>query len=152
MPLLVSATCALLIHCNNFLTQAQLKAFPHTIYELIPNYPLVLFCALVIVVQFIFLYAQRKYGPRRVFPRCLLSPSYDYEFTINSDASSSELKEDCAICLVPLSGKSSLKLDYYAPQVMQAPCRHRFHGSCLVYWMSNKLSCPVCIRDIPEFT
>lgn len=33
--------------------------------------------------------------------------------------------------------------------VMQTPCKHRYHESCLREWMKNKLECPSCRQVIP---
>lgn len=34
-------------------------------------------------------------------------------------------------------------------KVMSAPCRHKFHSPCLIYWMTIKMECPICRNPLP---
>ncbi|KAF0917511.1 hypothetical protein E2562_020621 [Oryza meyeriana var. granulata] len=46
----------------------------------------------------------------------------------------------CAVCLQ----------DYAAGErAMEMPCRHRFHGKCIVPWLEMHSSCPVCRFQLP---
>ncbi|RWR79361.1 E3 ubiquitin-protein ligase SDIR1 [Cinnamomum micranthum f. kanehirae] len=43
--------------------------------------------------------------------------------------------DDCAICLEEFVDDS---------QVNQLPCRHSFHGPCIVKWLKESNCCPIC--------
>ncbi|XP_040382107.1 E3 ubiquitin-protein ligase SIRP1-like isoform X1 [Oryza brachyantha] len=46
----------------------------------------------------------------------------------------------CAVCLE----------DYaVGERAMEMPCRHRFHGKCIVPWLEMHSSCPVCRFQLP---
>jgi RING-finger-containing ubiquitin ligase len=36
-----------------------------------------------------------------------------------------------------------------AIRIMQTPCKHKFHESCLKSWMDIKLECPFCRQKLP---
>ncbi|KAL1206480.1 E3 ubiquitin-protein ligase BIG BROTHER [Cardamine amara subsp. amara] len=42
---------------------------------------------------------------------------------------------DCPICLTELSSEMSR---------MELPCSHVFHSECVVKWLNNSTSCPIC--------
>jgi hypothetical protein len=48
--------------------------------------------------------------------------------------------EDCAICLLPLTGHKTLKLHLLEPPF------HEFHKSCISCWAEIKNECPLCKR------
>ena len=33
--------------------------------------------------------------------------------------------------------------------IMKAPCEHKFHNACLIEWMSIKMECPTCRKQLP---
>lgn len=71
-------------------------------------------------------------------------------------------KENCPICMVNLSIDTIslqpthllvLRQTEYNPklkQIMQTPCKHRFHVVCLLDWMKINMICPTCRRPLPE--
>eukprot|EP00928_Gymnodinium_smaydae_P007787 TRINITY_DN12790_c0_g1_i1.p1 TRINITY_DN12790_c0_g1~~TRINITY_DN12790_c0_g1_i1.p1 ORF type:complete len:194 (-),score=20.17 TRINITY_DN12790_c0_g1_i1:530-1111(-) len=60
----------------------------------------------------------------------------DYARVRGADSCSSE----CAICL-----------ESFAPetQLVELPCRHAFHSSCLSHWLAGMNSCPCCRLSLP---
>jgi E3 ubiquitin-protein ligase RNF115/126 len=52
---------------------------------------------------------------------------------------SSDLKEDCAICLEPFTTGDRLAL---------LGCGHMFHGPCIYTWLFQKKVCPYCEKPV----
>jgi len=89
-------------------------------------------------------------------PRFCYTPAiYNYFVTLTTDKEKEEL---CAICMEslgtsvtddevaltkPLLGKGD------GVTVMQTPCNHRFHETCLKAWVKSKLMCPFDRTDLP---
>lgn len=48
-------------------------------------------------------------------------------------------QDDCAVCLEELQDGDDL---------LQLPCAHRFHCSCVSPWLENSSHCPCCRMDI----
>ncbi|GLT29872.1 hypothetical protein SLA2020_047090 [Shorea laevis] len=46
----------------------------------------------------------------------------------------------CAVCLEDMSGG--------ATELIEMPCRHYFHQSCILAWLVKKLSCPLCRASV----
>lgn len=46
----------------------------------------------------------------------------------------------CAVCLEDMSGG--------ATELIEMPCRHFFHQSCILAWLVKKLSCPLCRASV----
>jgi len=103
----------------------------------------------IIFAQLLVLFVQKWY------PRFCYTPAvYNYYVEINTEKEKDEL---CAICMEslgttvtesesltkPLLGKSD------SVTVMQTPCNHRFHETCLKAWTSSKLLCPFDRTDLP---
>ena len=38
-----------------------------------------------------------------------------------------------------------IKKDFF----MKTPCNHSFHNKCLINWMSIKMECPTCRKNLP---
>lgn len=45
---------------------------------------------------------------------------------------------NCSICL------NDYEMD---EQIMACPCNHNFHNECLMSWLKNKSTCPVCRKQ-----
>ncbi|XP_071695979.1 uncharacterized protein [Rutidosis leptorrhynchoides] len=54
-----------------------------------------------------------------------------------------ECDNDCVICAVC---KDEIKMD---EKVTQLPCRHHYHGECIVPWLGIRNTCPVCRFELP---
>lgn len=57
------------------------------------------------------------------------------ERRLHSDNSKIGEGVDCSICLQRLSGGEEL---------IDLPCRHLFHESCIIRWLANHNTCPLC--------
>ncbi len=95
---------------------------------------------------------QSKLGSRFFIPRCFLPPRFDYYVKINRDA---PCEDACSICMdflnqepsnitTNLLSKGSKKI-----KIMETPCKHRFHESCLKAWLEIKFECPFCRSKLP---
>lgn len=49
--------------------------------------------------------------------------------------------QDCAICKETMH-KSEMK-------VKKLPCGHNFHGECILPWLRQNNTCPVCRYSLP---
>lgn len=58
--------------------QIYLKCFPWNVFELAPNYFLVVGCMALVAFQLFLLWIQRHYGPKKVLPKFLLPPVFNY--------------------------------------------------------------------------
>ena len=61
-----------------FYIQIYLKCFPWNVFELAPNYFLGLACIALVGFQFFLLWIQKQYGPKKVLPKFLLPPVFNY--------------------------------------------------------------------------
>jgi len=69
----------------------------------------------------------------------LTAPPASREF-IASLTTVTGMSDKCSICLLELdNGEISKKL----------PCRHCFHGECIIPWLKKTNSCPVCRQEFP---
>ena len=50
-----------------------------------------------------------------------------------------DLKEDCAICLEPLTAGDRIAI---------LGCGHMFHGPCIYTWLFRKKVCPYCEKTV----
>uniref|UniRef100_A0A0D9UZM2 RING-type E3 ubiquitin transferase n=1 Tax=Leersia perrieri TaxID=77586 RepID=A0A0D9UZM2_9ORYZ len=48
----------------------------------------------------------------------------------------------CAVCLEDYGGGGG-------EVAREMPCRHKFHGSCIVRWLESNSSCPICRFQLP---
>jgi len=70
-------------------------------------------------------------------------PEHRYTIVINKE-NPTKLKNDCAICFDNLLRKKKEKL-------YKTPCGHIFHEICLRAWGFQKLVCPCCRHQLPQF-
>jgi len=52
--------------------------------------------------------------------------------------------KDCCICLEEFDTEAGDKA------IVQTPCDHLYHKSCLVGWLKSNKSCPICRTDLVE--
>ncbi|SBT34486.1 E3 ubiquitin-protein ligase, putative [Plasmodium ovale wallikeri] len=96
---------------------------------------------LLMITQLIWMYLQRKYGPRYFVNVDLLPHVHNYyqSIDVNFEAGIPE----CVICMYDIV----LKENKYCV----TPCFHIFHEKCLQQWMDIKLECPTCRGTLPNF-
>lgn len=61
-------------------------------------------------------------------------------------------KTECFVCLArigDISDEELSKLSLYERQVMEMPCEHVFHKTCLIPWLKQHNSCPTCRFELP---
>ncbi|CAD8120790.1 unnamed protein product [Paramecium sonneborni] len=120
------------------------------------EYNLVVFGLILLIslIQFIFYFCQCQYG-------LFILENIKFNYFIKSTEDYS--KQDCSICLVNLSNISTHKLNSEEPVLIQTlnmanqkqllmntPCNHVFHPSCLIQWMQINLICPLCKSSLPQ--
>ena len=66
--------------------------------------------------------------PKKKDPETIL------EYVLKTD-----LKEDCAICLEPLTVHNHISV---------LTCGHIFHTPCIYAWLHKKQTCPYCYGDV----
>ncbi|XP_014675977.1 PREDICTED: E3 ubiquitin-protein ligase RNF181-like [Priapulus caudatus] len=54
--------------------------------------------------------------------------------------SGTDLGKPCPVCLLEFAPDDMLKA---------MPCKHRFHASCILPWLQQTNSCPVCRHELP---
>ncbi|CDU16504.1 E3 ubiquitin-protein ligase, putative [Plasmodium yoelii] len=99
---------------------------------------IIIFC---ILLQLIFMYIQRIYGPRYLFNINLLPHVHNYYQ--NLDPNFEAGIQECVICMynIILNNK----------KYCITPCYHIFHEKCLQQWMTIKMECPTCRGSLPNF-
>jgi hypothetical protein len=60
---------------------------------------------------------------------------------INEKVKISELGDTCPTCL------EDFVLD---EEVIRLPCKHQYHGDCIIPWLKRSVYCPKCHDDIRE--
>ena len=50
-------------------------------------------------------------------------------------------RDACAICLVNLENNDKIR---------RLPCKHLFHSDCVMNWFKERMSCPVCRKDLAQ--
>jgi hypothetical protein len=68
-------------------------------------------------------------------------PSFKFEEKKKSSSQKDDAnsKESCAICLDDLQTGQMVKA---------LACSHKFHSSCINFWLKQKLKCPLCKERI----
>lgn len=66
-----------------------------------------------------------------------------------ADFCDSDEADNCAICQEPLIAAAGYSDDSTSPSVVELPCRHVFHKSCVVNWLQRKNECPLCKCALP---
>ncbi|KAK2975086.1 hypothetical protein RJ640_014448 [Escallonia rubra] len=56
-------------------------------------------------------------------------------------AADSSLEGDCVVCLQELASAGQ--------EIARMPCRHMFHGNCIVQWLETSHLCPLCRFPLP---
>lgn len=120
--------------------------------------------SIIILLSSLIIYTmQKEIGPRLVFSRMFgNSEQFDY-FSANKKS----LVDDdvCSICFSDIKTEVAVDWSVQMPDLshsfqefikskkqplMMTPCNHLFHASCLLTFMSYKMSCPICRTDLPE--
>ncbi|KAM3359044.1 E3 ubiquitin-protein ligase MPSR1 [Capsicum galapagoense] len=57
------------------------------------------------------------------------------------DVREEDEKDECVVCLDEMGVGEVVK---------EMPCKHRFHGDCVVTWLKSHGSCPICRYKMPE--
>lgn len=87
-------------------------------------------------------------------PRFMLPALYDYAYEEEVNLEEGGEEVECAICLTALHADpppSAGEFEAVSYRVMRTPCKHRYHGSCLVEWMRIKQDCPQCRARLPPY-
>ncbi|KAJ4701175.1 RING/U-box superfamily protein [Melia azedarach] len=61
------------------------------------------------------------------------------------DGSKVKVGDQCAVCLEDLQ---DLEEEEEERKLTMMPCSHIFHRSCISRWLEEKISCPMCRREI----
>ena len=71
-----------------------------------------------------------------LLPRGLMEEELSF---LNMYKLSSNIEESCSVCR-----------DGYAisQEVIELPCNHKFHKTCLLPWLANHTTCPICRFNI----
>lgn len=110
---------------------------PYNLFAFEPDLTFCLVLVSWVSFQVGLLLCQHYFGPRFFIPKFLLPKKHDYYRTVNLEDPQQNV---CVICMGPVSEK-----------YMVTPCNHVFHEYCLKRWMDEKLTCPVCRTELPEY-
>ncbi|CAD8190475.1 unnamed protein product [Paramecium pentaurelia] len=123
---------------------------------LLMQFNLVVFAIILIIflISSLLYYCQCQYG---LF--ILSNNKFNYFIKFKDD----HIKIDCSICLVNLSDTpdhiinsqepiliQTLNMAIQKHLLMNTPCNHIFHPSCLIQWMQINLTCPLCKSSLPQ--
>jgi len=65
----------------------------------------------------------------------------DADIQLRSELDPADPRRNCSICREPFAEGDGLKA---------LPCKHEFHGLCVVHWLSSNNTCPICRWKLPE--
>ncbi|CAD8096511.1 unnamed protein product [Paramecium primaurelia] len=120
------------------------------------EYNLIVFTIILLIflISSFLYYCQCQYG---LF--ILSKNKFNYFIKFKDD----HIKIDCSICLVNLSDTpdhiinseepiliQTLNMAIQKQLLMNTPCNHIFHPSCLIQWMQINLTCPLCKSSLPQ--
>ncbi|CAD8093591.1 unnamed protein product [Paramecium primaurelia] len=124
------------------------------ILQLVQKVHVVYAIVLILLIQLLVYYCQNQFG------WFILKRNIHNYFIKQTDE---HLQSDCAICLINLSQTPENTLNKGEPYILQTinqasrnhllmntPCNHQFHPSCLSQWMLINLSCPLCKSALPQ--
>ena len=77
---------------------------------------------------------QNAFGGAFFIPRHLRSERFDYKAEVPPDGT------ECEICLSEITNGESY---------LSTPCHHYFHEACLMRWVREQHTCPVCREPLP---
>lgn len=89
-----------------------------------------LYILIYVFIQFTIIFVQNKFGGNLILLRIQYNNQYDYKKKENIE---------CQICYEFINNNDDIII---------TPCFHCFHRRCLEKWMSIKLNCPLCRKDI----
>ena len=97
-------------------------------------------------------------------PSFLLPKLYNYfeKKPVKTAELTESERETCSICMNFLDEDSDITIDPNAriprnfltkqkDNIMNCPCNHKFHNTCLVNWMCVKMECPSCRLELPIY-
>lgn len=121
-----------------------------------------------LALQVLVLFLQDTLGPRFFISERYMPKPYNYHPVLQAsdEENPATLLGDCAICMTPLIDKAAREDLNSASaaagarrtasaflgknlELMQAPCGHTYHTSCLQQWMGVRLQCPLCKAPLP---
>ncbi|CAD8199011.1 unnamed protein product [Paramecium pentaurelia] len=129
--------------------------YSNNILQLKYNLIVVGIVLLISIIQSVLYFIQCQYG-------LFILKNMKFNYLIKSTDDHSQL--DCSICLDNLKNTSeSYKINCEEPVLIQTlnvaiqkqllmntPCNHLFHPSCLIQWMQINLTCPLCKSSLPQ--
>lgn len=108
---------------------------------------------------------QKRVHPRLCFAR-FFADSYRHDYFVNrAKLAQLEIDDMCPICYDNLDNSHEIDWQTEMPQlstnlrdyikqrdalIMQTPCNHYYHTSCLLSVMNFKMCCPVCRKTLPN--
>ena len=125
-----------------FVLILYIKAFSKNVFNIEPSLTCCLGMLAMIALMMGLMMVQKLYGNRIIFPKFLLPQVYNYfqdelGYSVDVELGVDNM-EDCAICLTPVHmqplEENQMAGDFVG-KVMTTPCKHKFHGTCLVQWM-----------------
>ena len=122
------------------------KFSPVNVFGVEPNYGEGALMIFLLGVQILGLYAQQRFGPRKIFParvrRWLWNDILEYDLTDEElKVRHLLLQGECSICYDSLSSVT--------PFAVKTSCKHTFHQECLQMWLLRRQVCPLCLRPCP---
>ena len=85
---------------------------------------------------------------------CFLYTSSDYyDDSFNQDEIVEEDNNICIICWFPEIPKNPIKnMKEFSYVISRCHCNVLIHEKCLIQWLSNSSSCPICRKNVKQIT